>query len=30
MGQLGNIAGKEAVKAFERAGWSLRGQVGVT
>ena len=28
MGQLGNIAGKAAVKAFERAGWSLRGQVG--
>lgn len=28
MGQLGNITGKAAVKAFERAGWSLRGQVG--
>jgi predicted RNA binding protein YcfA (HicA-like mRNA interferase family) len=28
MGQLGNIPGKEAVKAFERAGWSVRGQVG--
>jgi len=28
MGQLGNIAGKVAVKAFERAGWSIRGQVG--
>jgi predicted RNA binding protein YcfA (HicA-like mRNA interferase family) len=28
MGQLGNIAGKTAVKAFERAGWSARGQVG--
>jgi predicted RNA binding protein YcfA (HicA-like mRNA interferase family) len=28
MGQLGNIAGKAAVKAFERAGWAVRGQVG--
>jgi predicted RNA binding protein YcfA (HicA-like mRNA interferase family) len=28
MGQLGNIAGRAAVKAFERAGWSVRGQVG--
>lgn len=28
MGQLGNISGKEAVKAFERAGWIVRGQVG--
>jgi predicted RNA binding protein YcfA (HicA-like mRNA interferase family) len=28
MGQLGNISGKTAVKAFERAGWSVRGQVG--
>jgi len=28
MGQLGNISGKEAVKAFGRAGWSIRGQVG--
>ena len=28
MGVLGNISGKEAVKAFERAGWSIRGQVG--
>jgi predicted RNA binding protein YcfA (HicA-like mRNA interferase family) len=28
MGQLGNISGKAAVKAFERAGWSVRGQVG--
>lgn len=28
MGELGNISGKEAVKAFERAGWSIRGQVG--
>ncbi len=27
MGKLGNIAGKEAVKAFERAGWAVRGQV---
>jgi len=28
MGELGNIAGKDAVRAFERAGWSVRGQVG--
>lgn len=28
MGQLANIAGKDAVKVFERAGWSIRGQVG--
>lgn len=28
MGQLGNISGKDAVKAFQGAGWSVRGQVG--
>jgi predicted RNA binding protein YcfA (HicA-like mRNA interferase family) len=28
MGTLGNIPGKEAVKAFTRAGWSISGQVG--
>jgi len=28
MGELANISGKQAVKAFERAGWSVRGQVG--
>jgi len=28
LGQLGNISGKEAVRAFERAGWIVRGQVG--
>jgi predicted RNA binding protein YcfA (HicA-like mRNA interferase family) len=28
MGRLGNIAGKAAVKAFENAGWQVRGQVG--
>ena len=28
MGQLGNISGKEAVKAFEQTGWAVRGQVG--
>ena len=28
MGELGNISGKEAVKAFGRAGWMVRGQVG--
>jgi predicted RNA binding protein YcfA (HicA-like mRNA interferase family) len=28
MGRLGNISGKDAVKAFERAGWRKIGQVG--
>jgi predicted RNA binding protein YcfA (HicA-like mRNA interferase family) len=28
MGQLSNIPGKDTAKAFERAGWSVRGQVG--
>jgi len=28
MGTLGNISGKEAVKAFEKAGWLARGQAG--
>lgn len=28
MSRLGNISGKEAVRAFERAGWILKGQVG--
>lgn len=28
MGRLGNIAGKEAVKAFGCAGWVKAGQVG--
>ncbi|QNI32027.1 type II toxin-antitoxin system HicA family toxin [Alloacidobacterium dinghuense] len=28
MGKLGNVSGKEAVKAFQRAGWQLMGQVG--
>ncbi len=28
MGRLANISGKEAVKAFAKAGWQLRGQVG--
>ena len=28
MGKLANISGKEAVKAFQRAGWVLAGQVG--
>jgi len=28
MGKLGNISGKEAAKAFERAGWIPMGQVG--
>jgi len=28
MGRLTNISGKEAVKAFRRAGWEVKGQVG--
>lgn len=28
MGKLANISGKEAAKAFEKAGWQMRGQVG--
>jgi predicted RNA binding protein YcfA (HicA-like mRNA interferase family) len=28
MGKLGNISGKEATKAFEKAGWQEIGQVG--
>jgi predicted RNA binding protein YcfA (HicA-like mRNA interferase family) len=28
MGRLGNISGKEAAKAFEKAGWLARGQAG--
>jgi predicted RNA binding protein YcfA (HicA-like mRNA interferase family) len=28
MGKLGNISGKEAAKAFGRAGWQVIGQVG--
>jgi predicted RNA binding protein YcfA (HicA-like mRNA interferase family) len=28
LGKLSNISGKDAVKAFEKAGWSVRGQVG--
>jgi predicted RNA binding protein YcfA (HicA-like mRNA interferase family) len=28
MGKLGNISGKEAAKAFEKAGWISLGQVG--
>jgi predicted RNA binding protein YcfA (HicA-like mRNA interferase family) len=28
MGKLGNISGKEAVRAFERTGWQVVGQVG--
>jgi predicted RNA binding protein YcfA (HicA-like mRNA interferase family) len=26
--RLANISGKEAVKAFEKAGWQIIGQVG--
>ena len=28
MGKLANITGKEAVKAFQKLGWEIRGQVG--
>jgi predicted RNA binding protein YcfA (HicA-like mRNA interferase family) len=28
MGKLGNVSGKEAVKAFAKAGWQTMGQVG--
>jgi predicted RNA binding protein YcfA (HicA-like mRNA interferase family) len=28
MGKLGNISGKEAARAFEKAGWQRIGQVG--
>lgn len=28
MGKLSNISGKEAAKAFGRAGWQTMGQVG--
>jgi predicted RNA binding protein YcfA (HicA-like mRNA interferase family) len=28
VGRLGNISGKEAAKAFQKAGWEVLGQVG--
>lgn len=28
LGKLANISGKDAVKAFQRLGWEIRGQVG--
>jgi predicted RNA binding protein YcfA (HicA-like mRNA interferase family) len=28
LGKLGNISGKEAAKAFVKAGWLARGQTG--
>jgi len=28
VGKLANISGKEAAKAFQKAGWQTRGQVG--
>ena len=28
MGRLANISGKEAAKAFRKAGWEPQGQVG--
>jgi predicted RNA binding protein YcfA (HicA-like mRNA interferase family) len=30
MSRLGNISGKEDVKAFQKAGWHQIGQWGVT
>lgn len=28
MSKLGNISGKQAAKAFQKAGWEIIGQVG--
>lgn len=28
MGRLANISGKEAARAFQKAGWTTAGQVG--
>ena len=28
MGKLGNISGREAATAFQKAGWQIVGQVG--
>jgi predicted RNA binding protein YcfA (HicA-like mRNA interferase family) len=28
VGKLGNVSGRQAVKAFEKAGWLARGQAG--
>jgi predicted RNA binding protein YcfA (HicA-like mRNA interferase family) len=28
VGKLANISGKDAAKAFRKAGWQVRGQVG--
>ena len=28
MGKLANISGKDAARAFQKAGWQVRGQVG--
>lgn len=28
MGTLGNISGREAARAFQKAGWRVSGQVG--
>jgi predicted RNA binding protein YcfA (HicA-like mRNA interferase family) len=28
VGKLANISGKEAIKAFQKLGWEVRGQVG--
>jgi len=28
VGALGNISGREAAKAFQKAGWRIAGQVG--
>jgi predicted RNA binding protein YcfA (HicA-like mRNA interferase family) len=28
VGKLANVSGRDAVKAFRKAGWQVRGQVG--
>jgi len=28
MGKLGNVSGKEAARAFGKAGWEVMGQLG--
>ena len=28
MGSLGNISGRDAARAFQKAGWKVAGQVG--
>ena len=28
MGRFGNVSGRDAVRAFEKAGWEIVGQIG--